>query len=266
MRLEAGARRVLRAASVFGGQFRRRGRLAPRRRRDRDPALARLPPSEREIVARWRGRGKFPGEDEYAFRHPLLREAAYAMLVGEDRVLGHRLAAAWLEEVGERDAPTLGGALSIAGRLAERAVGWYQRAAEQGRWRATTSTAPSATGSARSPWGPRGRRRWPCSSRFEAEAHKWRGANADAAAAANRAMAVARARHRRRWRRGGRGHVAASGQARRSRRAWRTWPRRSSRSPPGTGGSAQVIATARAATQLALAGFRELGDELLDRA
>ena len=52
------------------------------------------------------------------------------MLVGEDRVLGHRLAAAWLEEAGERDALTLAEHFD-RGQASERAVVWYQRAAEQ---------------------------------------------------------------------------------------------------------------------------------------
>ena len=37
--------------------------------------------------------GAFEGQDEYVFRHGLVREAAYAMLTDADRTLGHRLAA-----------------------------------------------------------------------------------------------------------------------------------------------------------------------------
>ena len=106
-RLDAGARRVLRAASVFGRKFWRGAVVSlvgAQRASDTARWLDHL--AEREVVVK-HGRGKFPGEDEYTFRHALVREAAYEMLVGEDRVLGHRLAAAWLEEAGERDALTL---------------------------------------------------------------------------------------------------------------------------------------------------------------
>ena len=44
--------------------------------------------------------GRFPGEVEYRFRDTLVREAAYGMLSDEDRALGHRLAAEWLEQAG----------------------------------------------------------------------------------------------------------------------------------------------------------------------
>lgn len=50
-----------------------------------------------------RKQGRFPNEEEYAFRHALLREGAYTMLTDEDRALGHRLAGEWLEQHGEQD-------------------------------------------------------------------------------------------------------------------------------------------------------------------
>src|SRR5262249_11879691 len=43
------------------------------------------------------------GDDLHAFRHALLREGAYAMLTGRDRVLGHRLAGAVLAQVADAD-------------------------------------------------------------------------------------------------------------------------------------------------------------------
>ena len=52
---------------------------------------------ERETISR-RVSDRYPGEIESAFRHDLLREAAYATLTDSDRVLGHRLCAEWLEE------------------------------------------------------------------------------------------------------------------------------------------------------------------------
>ena len=67
---------------------------------------------------------------EYTFRHGLVREAAYEMLTEQDRALGHRLAGAWLVEVGESDAIVLAEHLDRGGESAQ-AVGWYRRAAEQ---------------------------------------------------------------------------------------------------------------------------------------
>ena len=71
--LDDDARRILRAASVFGEVFFRRK------------------PS------------RFAGEEDHAFRHALLREGAYSTLTDEDRALGHRLAGEWLEQHGEQD-------------------------------------------------------------------------------------------------------------------------------------------------------------------
>lgn len=50
---------------------------------------------------------RFAGKSEVRFRHGLLRDAAYAALTEEDRRVGHRLAAEWLEAAGERDAISL---------------------------------------------------------------------------------------------------------------------------------------------------------------
>src|SRR5262249_9241783 len=49
----------------------------------------------------------FPGRREYAFRHSLVRDGAYAMLTEEDQALGHRLVGAWLGQAGEMDPATL---------------------------------------------------------------------------------------------------------------------------------------------------------------
>ncbi len=77
-----------------------------------------------------RGEGRFPGEVEYAFRHASLQEASYQMLTDHDRALGHRLAAAWLQNAGERDAVTLAEHFGRGGEP-HAAVGWWRRAAEQ---------------------------------------------------------------------------------------------------------------------------------------
>lgn len=106
--LDDEARRLLRAASVFGevlwpggvaallgGEARRTG------------VVSRLDELvERELLLRRRD-SRFSGEEELSFRHALLREGAYAMLTDEDRRLGHRLAGEWLEAHGEPDARML---------------------------------------------------------------------------------------------------------------------------------------------------------------
>ncbi|KYF63706.1 protein kinase [Sorangium cellulosum] len=135
--LDEEARRLLRAASVFGevcwaggvaallgGEPRRSGGIA---------GLETL--VEREILVPRRD-SRFPGEEELAFRHALLREGAYATLTEGDRALGHRLAGAWLEARGEQDARALaehfdkGGDGPAAGRH-------YLRAAQQASWGAS---------------------------------------------------------------------------------------------------------------------------------
>src|SRR5262249_2821005 len=73
----------------------------------------------------------FHGEKEYAFRHALVRSAAYGMFIDEDRVLGHKLAGAWLEQVGELDAMVLAEHFDRGGDK-DRAARHYLRAAE--RW------------------------------------------------------------------------------------------------------------------------------------
>ena len=80
------------------------------------------------LVARTESR--YPGQRELAFRHSIVREAAYAMLTPEDRERAHRAAAMWLEEVGERDPLVLALHLRQGGQR-ETAAQALRRAAEQ---------------------------------------------------------------------------------------------------------------------------------------
>jgi tetratricopeptide (TPR) repeat protein len=130
--LEGEARRVLRAASVFGQVFWRGGVLAllggeetalTMRHREWLSELA-----DRELISA-RTDSKFPGEPEYIFRNALIREGAYGMLTEGDRTLGHRLAAEWLLNKDEEDAAVLGEHFERGGE-ASRALVFYQRAAE----------------------------------------------------------------------------------------------------------------------------------------
>jgi tetratricopeptide (TPR) repeat protein len=76
------------------------------------------------------GRGRFAGEKQFAFRHALLREAAYNLLGEEGRQFGHRIAGAYLERMGERDALVLAEHYERGGER-ERAAHFLVQAAQQ---------------------------------------------------------------------------------------------------------------------------------------
>jgi tetratricopeptide (TPR) repeat protein len=125
-RLAPDARRILRAASIFGEVFWRGGvAVLLGESRDLDARLGELAASE--IIAAERDT-RYPGEQEFAFRHNLLREATYPMLTDVDRATGHRLAAEWLERVGEKNPLTMADHFEKGGRP-ERAVPWLALAA-----------------------------------------------------------------------------------------------------------------------------------------
>ncbi len=126
--LDPGLRRVLRAASVFGDVF-WRGAVDALLGGDVPGLRALLQDlADGELISR-RAEARFPGEEEYSFRHGLVREAAYAMLPERDRVIGHRLAAEWLEQAGERNALALAEHFERGGEP-DRAVPWFARASQ----------------------------------------------------------------------------------------------------------------------------------------
>jgi eukaryotic-like serine/threonine-protein kinase len=129
--LGADARRVLRAASVFGETFWSGGVEAlmgsDAGALDVPAQLAKL--ASAELVIR-RAVSKVAGETEYVFRHALVRDAAHAMLTEQDSALAHRLAGAWLEEAGESD-PAVLAEHHDRGGSPERALGFFRRAAAQ---------------------------------------------------------------------------------------------------------------------------------------
>jgi eukaryotic-like serine/threonine-protein kinase len=130
-RLPLEARRVLRAASVFGEVCWESGVTLLLGGVMGDTMVgdwvAKL--VEQEVLS-VRPASRFPGERELAFRHALLREGAYAMLTEEDQRLGHRLVGEWLEQHGEADPMVLAGHFELGGDGA-RAASCYLRAAEQ---------------------------------------------------------------------------------------------------------------------------------------
>jgi serine/threonine protein kinase/tetratricopeptide (TPR) repeat protein len=177
-------RRILRAASVFGQVF-WRDALVPLLGDDEAAGLGeRLRDLvDRELLIR-RGDGRFPGQEEYVFRHSLVRDTAYAMLTEGDQKLGHRLGAEWLERVGERDATVLAEHFERAGEP-ERAVDRYRRAAEQALEGNdfVAAIARAERGAAYASGEVLGALRL-----LQAEAHKWRGSAAEAEQAAVEAM------------------------------------------------------------------------------
>ncbi len=180
-RLDPQARRVLRAASVFGREFIDRGVAALLGGVDRTTQVGdRLRQLvDAEVLVR---RG-----EAYAFRHTLLREASYALLTEADRVLGHRLAGRWLLETGEGDPAVLAEHFA-RGDEPELAARWFHRAAEQAlegialaealTW-AERARASGVTGEALG-----------AVRRVEARAHSLREENAQAAAAGEEAVAL----------------------------------------------------------------------------
>ncbi|WP_434041106.1 MULTISPECIES: protein kinase domain-containing protein [Sorangium] len=188
--LDAEERRLLRAGSVLGEVFWQgaAARLLGLEQEQGAALGARLAALERREWIVRRPEPRFAGEEEFAFRHGLVREAAYSMLTDVDRRLGHRLAGAWLEEAGERDALVLaehfehGEALAAAARH-------YERAAEQALEASDLDGALA-----------RVERAFACAPEKEAAGrlhalaatvHNWRGTFAEAERAAKAAVALA---------------------------------------------------------------------------
>jgi tetratricopeptide (TPR) repeat protein len=130
-RLAVEARRVLRAASVFGEVCWEGGLIVLLGGAMGSTVvgewLAKLVEQEVLVV---RPDSRFPGQRELTFRHSLLREGAYATLTDEDKRLGHRLAGDWLAQHGEGDPMVLAGHFERGGEGA-RAADYYLRGAEQ---------------------------------------------------------------------------------------------------------------------------------------
>jgi hypothetical protein len=130
--LPADERRVLRAASVFGRHF-WPGGVAALLGEDTQAEVAVSPVIERLIARNLvlpERQAPRTGEPAYRFRHDLVCDAAYAMLLEDDLVRAHRQAAMWLEQAGERDAFVLAEHYR-RGRAPAQALPWYCRAAEQ---------------------------------------------------------------------------------------------------------------------------------------
>ncbi|MGK3986301.1 protein kinase [Sorangium sp. So ce136] len=125
--LDAEARRLLRAASIFGETFRASAVAALLGSIDIAPLLSEL--LRREVIVR-RGEGRRRDHAEYCFRHALVREAAYGMLTARDLRIGHALAGSFLEAAGEGDPMVLAEHFE-RGEETDKAAEWYLRAADK---------------------------------------------------------------------------------------------------------------------------------------
>jgi tetratricopeptide (TPR) repeat protein len=137
-RLDPAARRALRAASIYGDVFTLHGVRALF-----GGDLSALAPIldtlvEHEAVSPSE-EPRLDADREYAFRHALLRGTAYATLTEDDRALGHRLAAAWLDKIGED--PEIVAMHWLEGGDRARAAAGFSRASDARATRAQPEAA-----------------------------------------------------------------------------------------------------------------------------
>jgi tetratricopeptide (TPR) repeat protein len=134
----------------------------------------------RDFVVR-RASSRVAGEAEYAFRHALVRDAAYAMLPASDRAHAHRLAGEWLSAAGEADPAALAAHFE-RGEAPSRAAVHLRRAAQDALdgndLRRASELAARAVACDPDPATRRALRG------VQAEVSYWRGDHADAAAQA----------------------------------------------------------------------------------
>jgi hypothetical protein len=118
--LDPSARAVLRAASIFGMGFTAAG-IVPLVAADLSVPAALDDLVSAELVERQR--------DGFAFRHALVRDAAYALLTAADRTLGHGLVAKWLAAEATPHLAVVAWHFERGGQT-DLAARWYARAAE----------------------------------------------------------------------------------------------------------------------------------------
>jgi tetratricopeptide (TPR) repeat protein len=125
-RMSPALRQVLRAAAIFGQSFWTGGVEALL---DRGAGADMSELAEAEIVTR-QNESRIAGQDEWIFRQALVRDAAYASILEEDRVAMHLAAGAWLKEVGDVDVGLIARHADAGGDLSSAAV-LYARATRQ---------------------------------------------------------------------------------------------------------------------------------------
>ena len=125
-RMSPEAREVLRAGAVFGQSFWTGGVEALL---DRDAVLDLAELQQSEILTR-QTESRIAGQDEWIFRQALVRDAAYASILEEDRAALHLDAGGWLESVGDVDVGLIARHADAGGDL-PRAANLYARATRQ---------------------------------------------------------------------------------------------------------------------------------------
>lgn len=126
--LDAEARRLVRAASVFGAVFWREGLaslvgVSPESQLDRP-----LRALTAQGFVSPRASSRVKGTSEYTFRHDLVRDAAYATLLDDDRRALHSRVAVWLAARDRADAALVARHHDLAAQP-ELARVWWLRAA-----------------------------------------------------------------------------------------------------------------------------------------
>ena len=104
-----------------------------------DESAERLHALERKEFIRRERRSSVAGEDEFAFRHVLVRDVAYGQIPRGDRAVKHVRAAEWIEgSAARRTTPSFSPHHYLAALELERAGETrHRRAAATGRWGAT---------------------------------------------------------------------------------------------------------------------------------
>lgn len=129
-RLDAGVRRSILAASVYGPTVWLGGIAAILGRDAADQELERQISilTEREVLEP-HSVSRLSNQKEFGFRHVLLREAAYSLLSDTDRMTGHRTAGEFLASQGEPNPALIAEHFERGGERLRAAV-FYARAAE----------------------------------------------------------------------------------------------------------------------------------------
>jgi hypothetical protein len=113
--LDPEARRVLRAASIFGPRFPPEGVSALLGARAGGEEIGEWLRTLIDAELIEPPGGSWEDSGELAFRHWIVREAVYGTLAEHDLRLGHRLAGEWLQAGGRADAATVARHFTIAG-------------------------------------------------------------------------------------------------------------------------------------------------------
>jgi hypothetical protein len=181
-RLSPSARRVLRAASIFGARVPKQGVEALVHDVDVDGAIEEL--ARADIV-------RVQANAELVFRDPALGEAAYAMLTPVDRSLGHQLAGDWLDKVAPTE-PALAAEHYRRSARPWRAFPLFSRALTAARaakdWVRVASLAGAASECARESESPITSRELGPLHLAASDAERWLGWPAAALASADAAL------------------------------------------------------------------------------